>query len=192
MAERGIALASGRAGNVIGGGDWATDRLIPDILRAVEKDAPALVRNPLAIRPWQHVLEPLSGYLILAEALCRDPEAAAEAWNFGPRDEDARPVQWIVERMCAAWGQGAEWIRDESVQPHEAHYLKLDISKARARLTGSPAGPSPKRSTASLPGIAPGWRGPTCTTIAKVNWRASSAPTPPLSHKTHFPLGTPQ
>lgn len=138
FAEGGrTAIASGRAGNVIGGGDWATDRLIPDILRAVEQGEPVQIRNPLAIRPWQHVLEPLSGYLVLAQALWNDP-TAAEAWNFGPRDEDARPVQWIVEHMCAAWGHGARWIRDESVQPHEARYLKLDISKAQARLRWHP------------------------------------------------------
>ena len=132
------AIASGRAGNVIGGGDWATDRLIPDILRAVEQGEAVLIRNPLAIRPWQHVLEPLSGYLTLCQALWHDPKAAADAWNFGPRDEDAKPVQWIVERMCESWGDGADWTRDESVQPHEAHYLKLDISKARAGLRWSP------------------------------------------------------
>jgi CDP-glucose 4,6-dehydratase len=138
LAAQGIALASGRAGNVIGGGDWATDRLIPDILRAVENGAPVMIRNPLAIRPWQHVLEPLSGYLVLAEALWRTQAEAAEAWNFGPRDDDARPVQWIVERMCEAWGADATWTRDASVQPHEAHYLKLDISKARASLHWQP------------------------------------------------------
>ena len=131
------ALASGRAGNVIGGGDWATDRLIPDILRAVADGDPVLIRNPLATRPWQHVLEPVSGYLVLCQALWADP-AAAEAWNFGPRDEDAQPVQWIVERMCARWGNGADWTRDESVQPHEANYLKLDISKARFELGWQP------------------------------------------------------
>ena len=133
-----VALASGRAGNVIGGGDWAVDRLVPDILRAVEQGEPVLIRNPLAIRPWQHVLEPVGGYLVLAQALWANPAAAAEAWNFGPRDEDARPVQWIVERMCEAWGEGAGWTRDESVQPHEARYLKLDISKARAGLGWRP------------------------------------------------------
>ena len=131
------ALASGRAGNVIGGGDWATDRLIPDILRAVADGDPVLIRNPLATRPWQHVLEPVSGYLVLCQALWSDP-AAAEAWNFGPRDEDAQPVQWIVERMCARWGDGADWTHDESVQPHEANYLKLDISKARFGLGWQP------------------------------------------------------
>ena len=131
------ALASGRAGNVIGGGDWAADRLIPDILRAIADGDPVLIRNPLATRPWQHVLEPVSGYLVLCQALWADP-TAAQAWNFGPRDEDAQPVQWIVERMCARWGDGADWTRDESVQPHEANYLKLDISKARFGLGWQP------------------------------------------------------
>lgn len=134
----GVALASGRAGNVIGGGDWAADRLIPDILRAVERGEPVSIRNPIAIRPWQHVLEPVGGYLVLAQALWNDPARAAQAWNFGPRDEDARPVQWIVERMCALWGDGADWTRDESVQPHEARYLKLDISKVRSELGWQP------------------------------------------------------
>ncbi len=132
------AIGSGRAGNVIGGGDWAADRLVPDILRAVSAGEPVLIRNPLATRPWQHVLEPLSGYLVLCQALWNDPAAAAEGWNFGPRDEDARPVQWIVEKMCALWGEGASWVRDPSVQPHEANFLKLDISKARAGLGWEP------------------------------------------------------
>jgi CDP-glucose 4,6-dehydratase len=136
--EGAAAVGSGRAGNVIGGGDWAVDRLIPDILRAVETGEPVLIRNPLAIRPWQHVLEPVSGYLVLCQALWNRPGLAAEAWNFGPRDEDARPVQWIVERMVALWGEGAAWTRDESIQPHEANYLKLDISKARAGLHWQP------------------------------------------------------
>lgn len=138
FGEGKTAVASGRAGNVIGGGDWAVDRLIPDILRAVSAGEPVLIRNPLAIRPWQHVLEPVSGYLVLCQALWNNPAAAAEAWNFGPRDDDARPVQWIVEKMCAAWGDGADWTRDQSVQPHEARYLKLDISKARAGLGWGP------------------------------------------------------
>jgi len=133
-----VALGSGRAGNVIGGGDWATDRLVPDILRAVEADQPVLIRNPLAIRPWQHVLEPVAGYLVLCQALWNRPAISAEAWNFGPRDEDARPVQWIVERLCALWGDGAVWRHDERTQPHEARYLKLDISKARAGLGWQP------------------------------------------------------
>lgn len=133
-----VALASGRAGNVIGGGDWAADRLIPDILRSVAAGEPVDIRNPLAIRPWQHVLEPVSGYLVLAQALWNDGHAAAKAWNFGPRDEDARPVQWIVERLCAIWGDGAGWVHDDSVHPHEARYLKLDISRARAELNWQP------------------------------------------------------
>ena len=132
--SHGAAVASARAGNVIGGGDWAVDRLVPDILRAVPDGEPVLIRNPLAIRPWQHVLEPLSGYLMLAQALSEKPATAAAAWNFGPRDDDAQPVQWIVEKMCELWGNGAEWTHDETIHPHEARYLKLDISKARSGL----------------------------------------------------------
>lgn len=138
FGEGKAAIASGRAGNVIGGGDWAIDRLVPDILRAVADGDPVLIRNPLATRPWQHVLEPVSGYLVLCQALWNEPTSAAQAWNFGPRDEDAKPVQWIVERMCERWGDGAGWTRDESVQPHEANYLKLDISKARTGLGWQP------------------------------------------------------
>lgn len=133
-----IAMATVRAGNVIGGGDWALDRLVPDILRALEKGQPVQIRNPHAIRPWQHVLEPLSGYLLLAERLYENGQTDAEGWNFGPRDEDAQPVQWIVERLCEAWGQGATWTVQPGNHPHEAGYLKLDISKARQRLQWSP------------------------------------------------------
>ncbi len=129
LAASGVAIATARAGNVIGGGDWAADRLLPDIFASIAEGAPVLVRNPLAIRPWQHVLEPVAGYLVLTQALWHKP-ATAGAWNFGPRDEDARPVQWIVERLCALWGD-ATWVHDETTQPHEARYLKLDISKAR-------------------------------------------------------------
>jgi CDP-glucose 4,6-dehydratase len=133
-----VALASARAGNVIGGGDWAEDRLVPDILRAFEKGQPVLVRNPHATRPWQHVLEPLSGYLVLAQRLHAEGQAFAEGWNFGPQDDSARPVQWIVEKMVGLWGDGASWQRDGSEHPHEANYLKLDISKARARMDWAP------------------------------------------------------
>ncbi len=133
-SEHGVAIASARAGNVIGGGDWAEDRLIPDILRAIEARQPVFIRSPHAIRPWQHVLEPLSGYLTLAEKLCTEGPAYAEGWNFGPPDTDARPVQWIVEQLTAQWGEGASWQLDANAHPHEAHYLKLDCSKARARL----------------------------------------------------------
>lgn len=133
-----IALASARAGNVIGGGDWAVDRLIPDVLRAIEINMPAIIRNPHAIRPWQHVLEPLSGYLLLAERLYIEGQSFAEGWNFGPNSDDARPVKWIVERMINQWGHGASWQIDDRKHPHEAHYLKLDISKAKAKLGWSP------------------------------------------------------
>jgi CDP-glucose 4,6-dehydratase len=133
-----VALASARAGNVIGGGDWAEDRLIPDILRAVSSGQPVVIRNPDAIRPWQHVLEPLSGYLSLAQKLFEDGIAYAEAWNFGPAEEDARPVRWIVEHFTGQWGEGASWRFDQADQPHEAHYLKLDCSKARMRLEWQP------------------------------------------------------
>ena len=133
-----IALASARAGNVIGGGDWAADRLIPDILRAFEKNQPVVIRNPHATRPWQHVLEPLSGYLTLAERLCADGQACAEGWNLGPDDGDARPVQWIVDHLASSWGNRATWQLDGDDQPHEANYLKLDISKAKTRLDWRP------------------------------------------------------
>jgi len=133
-----VALASGRAGNVIGGGDWADDRLIPDILRAISDNKPVVIRSPHAIRPWQHVLEPLSGYLLLAEKLYTQGVAYAEGWNFGPADEDAKPVQWIVEQLTQQWGEGASWQLDGGKHPHEAHYLKLDCSKAKMRLDWQP------------------------------------------------------
>jgi CDP-glucose 4,6-dehydratase len=136
--EHGVALASGRAGNVIGGGDWAVDRLIPDMLRAIASEQPVLIRSPHSIRPWQHVLEPLSGYLKLAERLYRDGAAFAEGFNFGPHDTDAKPVAWIIERLCQTWGDGASWVLDGQPQPHEATYLKLDCSKARSRLDWHP------------------------------------------------------
>ena len=137
-AERPVALAAARAGNVIGGGDWARDRLVPDILAAIQAGQAVRIRYPDAIRPWQHVLEPLSGYLALAERLCGDEgKAYAEAWNFGPADDDARPVRWIVEQVLERWGSGS-WTIDAQPQPHEATYLKLDCSKARARLAWRP------------------------------------------------------
>lgn len=138
LQNQGIAVATARAGNVIGGGDWAADRLVPDILRAFEQNQPVTIRNSHAIRPWQHVLEPLSGYLVLAEKLYVHGQAYAEGWNFGPKDEDTRPVQWIVQHMVNAWGQGASWQQDGETHPHEANYLKLDISKAKARLGWQP------------------------------------------------------
>ena len=132
------AIASARAGNVIGGGDWAEDRLIPDIIRSFRKGAPILIRSPDSIRPWQHVLEPLSGYMLLAEKLYEEGSQYAEAWNFGPFEEDAKPVQWIVEKMIELWAQGARWYVDERECPHESNYLKLDCSKAHDRLRWYP------------------------------------------------------
>ena len=141
FAAGGPALGSARAGNVIGGGDWALDRLVPDVLRAFGQGQPALIRNPHATRPWQHVLEPLSGYLTLAQRLYEQGGEHAEAFNFGPADDDARPVQWIVQRLAERWGADAQWQRDGGQHPHEAHYLKLDITKARARLGWQPRWP---------------------------------------------------
>jgi len=136
--NKGIGLASARSGNVIGGGDWSPDRLIPDILNAFINEEPVIVRNPKSTRPWQHVLEPLSGYLALAQRLYEKPEKYAESWNFGPKDEGAKPVDWILDQMVSAWGGAANWKVDDDEQPHEASYLKLDISKAKARLCWHP------------------------------------------------------
>jgi CDP-glucose 4,6-dehydratase len=133
-----VALASVRAGNVIGGGDWAADRLIPDILRAISDNMPVVIRSPHAIRPWQHVLEPLSGYLLLAQKLYEDGVAYAEGWNFGPNDEDTKSVQWIVELLAQQWGDGASWLLDDGEHPHEAHYLRLDCAKAKMHLGWQP------------------------------------------------------
>jgi CDP-glucose 4,6-dehydratase len=133
-----VAVATARAGNVIGGGDWATDRLIPDIIRAVLADEPVKIRNPHSIRPWQHVLEPLSGYLTLAQKLYESGPEFAEGWNFGPSDDDAKPVGWIVQTICSLWGANARFELDSGDHPHEAHYLKLDCSKAHMRLDWQP------------------------------------------------------
>ncbi len=132
--QHNTAIASVRAGNVIGGGDWADDRLIPDIIRSFQNDETVRIRNPNAIRPWQHVLEPLSGYLMLAEKLFSSGHKYAEAWNFGPQEEDTKPVQWIVDKMVKLWGKGAGWRADNGEHIHEANNLKLDCSKAHNRL----------------------------------------------------------
>jgi CDP-glucose 4,6-dehydratase len=127
-----------RAGNVIGGGDWAEDRLVPDAIRALVRGEPIRVRNPAAIRPWQHVLEPLRGYLALAERLCREGRAWSGAWNFGPRDEDTVPVGTLVGLIAEAW-EGGRWeARLEGDAPHEATLLRLDWTKARTRLGWEP------------------------------------------------------
>lgn len=133
-----VALATARAGNVIGGGDWSEDRLVPDLLRAFHAQEAASIRNPFAVRPWQHVLEPLSGYLQLAERLFADGKAFAEAWNFGPLDEDAKSVAWIATELAGLMGGAAKWIAEDGDHPHEAHFLKLDISKARTQLGWTP------------------------------------------------------
>jgi CDP-glucose 4,6-dehydratase len=134
----GVALASARAGNVIGGGDWAADRLIPDCVNALLGEEPVRIRNPVSIRPWQHVLEPLSGYLRLAEKLYTQGKPFAESWNFGPEEQDAKPVQWIVEALCAKWGHDKGFTVDEGEHPHEAKFLKLDCAKAKHELNWQP------------------------------------------------------
>lgn len=137
LEAAGIHLASARAGNVIGGGDWAVDRLIPDFLRALDAGRTLMIRSPNATRPWQHVLEPLAGYLLLAEKLTEGGRNYAEGWNFGPEDADTRPVDWIVEHLCRQV-PGADWECDSAPRPHEANTLKLDSSKAKARLGWQP------------------------------------------------------
>ena len=131
------AIATARAGNVIGGGDWAEDRLLPDCVRALTTDQPIAIRNKSAVRPWQHVLEPLCGYLLLAERLAADNEFA-DAWNFGPADEDAMPVGWLASFVVREWGQRASWCEVPAEAVHEAGALKVDASRARAKLGWSP------------------------------------------------------
>ena len=132
------AIATARAGNVIGGGDWGKDRLVPDCIRAFLKNETVHLRNPRAIRPWQHVLEPLSGYLMLAQRLFQEGATFADAWNFGPYDHDAQNVEWVVARLCEKWGNGVAYIIDDGEHPHEATYLKLDCSKAISCLNWRP------------------------------------------------------
>jgi CDP-glucose 4,6-dehydratase len=136
--EHGVGLATARAGNVIGGGDWASDRLIPDCLQALLTKKSILIRNPNAIRPWQHVLEPLSGYLLLAQKLYQDGPRYSEGWNFGPNEADAKPVGWIVEWICRNWNAHVSYEIAKGPHPHEANYLKLDCSKAKTLLGWQP------------------------------------------------------
>lgn len=137
-AEHGVAIASARAGNVVGGGDWAEDRLIPDFIRSIKLGEKVKIRSPYAIRPWQHVLESLSGYLSLAAKLFSEGAHYSDAWNFGPEDNDAKSVEWVTKTICKLWGNGASYIIDTNPQPHEANYLKLDCSKAKAELNWNP------------------------------------------------------
>jgi CDP-glucose 4,6-dehydratase len=137
LQDQGVSLASVRAGNVIGGGDWADDRLIPDILRLFEKNKPVVIRNPKSTRPWQHVLEPLSGYLILAQKLYENQEIYSEGWNFGPKEDSIKPVDWILDKMMSKW-PNSSWTLDAACNPHEAKLLKLDISKAKSKLNWEP------------------------------------------------------
>ncbi len=138
LHEHHVALATARAGNVIGGGDWSEDRLIPDLIRGFQTKQPALIRRPNAIRPWQHVLEPLHGYIILAEQLLAEQAQFASSFNFGPRDEDAWTVGRVATAVAKMWGEGASWERDPVSGVHEAHYLRLDASKAHAELEWRP------------------------------------------------------
>ena len=138
QCEGAPALASARAGNVIGGGDWAPDRIIPDIVRATIASRPVKVRNPGAIRPWQHVLEPISGYIVLAERLLAHGHRYAEAWNFGPNEEDCVPVETLVAHFIRLWGLPITWLPDRAAHPPEANFLRLDSSKARSRLGWRP------------------------------------------------------
>lgn len=138
LAERNVAVATARAGNVIGGGDWAADRLIPDCVRAFRQGAKVIIRNPAAVRPWQHVLEPLAGYLLLAEGLHGTQEHFASAFNFGPAADDVRPVSWLVAESVRLWGPGAAWEIDGTGQPHEAQLLALEAVKAKRILGWRP------------------------------------------------------
>jgi CDP-glucose 4,6-dehydratase len=138
--QGGARIATLRAGNVIGGGDWAEDRLVPDLVRSFAKGEATVIRNPNAIRPWQHVLEALSGYLAVAERLLLGEPGFDEAWNFGPAPESERKVGWIADKLAELWGEGARWALDPKAaeQPHEAHFLKLDSTKAHTRLSWTP------------------------------------------------------
>jgi CDP-glucose 4,6-dehydratase len=141
MSHSGVALGSARAGNVIGGGDWTANQLIPDLIRAFLDRRPCRIRNPAAIRPWQFVLEPLHGYLLLCEKLAEEGSPFASGWNFGPAQSDARPVSWIADALASSWGDGASWMRDAGKHPSEAQLLRLDTSKATAGLNWRPALP---------------------------------------------------
>ena len=138
-SNHGVGIATARAGNVIGGGDWSRDRLIPDCVRAFSKNEDVLIRNPKAVRPWQFILDLLYGYMILTEQLFKDGETFSGSWNFGPVEDNEKPVGFILDEMKNLWGEDASWKLDEGSNPHEASYLKLDSSKARRELGWAPA-----------------------------------------------------
>jgi CDP-glucose 4,6-dehydratase len=155
LRHHGIALASARAGNAIGGGDWTNDQLIPDLMRGFLASKPCLIRNPSAVRPWQFVLEPLRGYILLAERLSQLDSQFAAGWNFGPAETDAKPVEWIADKLVRLWGTGAAWNIDPASHPREAHFLKLDASKSKAGLNWHPVLPL----ESALEWIVEWWRG---------------------------------
>jgi CDP-glucose 4,6-dehydratase len=134
FAESETLIATARAGNVIGGGDWSEDRLLPDVFRSLVFGEKLEIRNPASVRPWQHALEPLNGYLMLAEKLYAGEKRFADAWNFGPSDEDSKEVGWILEEIRAVWNAPVNWEIAQAVQPHEARLLKLDSAKAKTEL----------------------------------------------------------
>ena len=141
LESHGVLLASARAGNAIGGGDWTSHQLIPDLMRSFMAGQPCLIRNPSAYRPWQFLLEPLRGYLILAERLAENGVSFAAGWNFGPADPDAQPVSWIADQLVSLWGESASWTLDSGAHPHEAHALRLDATKAAVDLGWRPVLP---------------------------------------------------
>ncbi len=136
--SNGVAVATARAGNVIGGGDWAKDRIVPDAIRAFLDNEPLVIRNPGAVRPWQHVLEPLAGYLMLCQQLVQNADDFSGAWNFGPGDDSSQPVSFLADILVSYWGNSAQWQLDQDVHPHEAVTLKLDCSKAKSMLGWNP------------------------------------------------------
>jgi len=138
FGDRGPAIVTVRAGNVIGGGDWACDRLVPDVVRSLAAQQAVVVRNPMAVRPWQHVLDPLAGYALVAEKAWGAHAAFASAWNFGPSSESMQPVGAVVGDLCRLWGEGASWVQDVRTQPHEAEILRLDSQKSRTELGWTP------------------------------------------------------
>ncbi|WP_271252836.1 CDP-glucose 4,6-dehydratase [Pseudanabaena sp. Chao 1811] len=137
-ANHGVAIASARAGNVIGGGDWTPDGLVADITKSLLSKQPILIRNPYATRPWQHVLDALNGYLVLVEKLYNNGSAFADAWNFGPYESSIKPVGWLVDQLLSLWGENVYWEQDKGYQPHEANSLSLDCSKARLKMGWEP------------------------------------------------------